>query len=56
MDSSNIPEDPGCNIPEFIKKPHSRYDISLGEDVIIECEGDSGDLVYWTKGLDGKFL
>ena len=54
VDSSNMPDDPNCNVPEFIKKPHSRYDISLGENVIIECEGDSGDLVYWTKGLDGK--
>ncbi|KAL5247120.1 hypothetical protein ACHWQZ_G019096 [Mnemiopsis leidyi] len=56
VNSSTIPDSPECNIPEFIKKPHSRYDISLGEDVIIECEGDSGDLVYWTKGLDGKMI
>ena len=31
----------------------SRYDINLGERVVIDCEGDEGDEVYWTKGLDG---
>lgn len=45
-------DDPECGIPEFIKRPHTRYDITLGEEVVIECEGDTGDVVYWTKGLD----
>lgn len=36
--------------------PHSRYDVTIGEDLIIECEGGLSDLVFWTKGLDGILI